>query len=205
MPDDSASPNPIAATVAREILGAVDGLVALRQPAYLAAVARAAELLLDCVRRDGRIYIFGNGGSASDAQHIAAELIGRYKTERRPIGAVALTTDTSVLTAWSNDYEYETVFARQLAGLARPGDIAWGLSTSGNSPNVLRAFEVAADMGVHTLALTGRSGGRMAEIADCAVVVPLTDTPRIQEAHLITYHTLCEVLDHAFDSAGSAA
>jgi D-sedoheptulose 7-phosphate isomerase len=143
----------------------------------------------------------GNGGSAADAQHIAAELIGRYKLERRGLPAIALTTDSSILTAWSNDYSFDTVFSRQVEALANPGDIVWGISTSGNSKNVILAFEAARDRGISTMGLLGRDGGKLAPLSDYAMIVPLPHTDQIQAAHLLTYHALCAELDRAFEHA----
>lgn len=162
---------------------------------YGDSVAIAINLLATCFSRGNKVLIFGNGGSAADAQHIAAELIGRYKRERRALAAIALTTDTSVLTAWSNDYAYDTVFARQVEGLGRQGDVAWGLSTSGNSRNVILGLAKAKEQGLHTIAFTGRDGGKISPMVDCAVNVPVQETARIQESHMITYHVICEMLD----------
>lgn len=164
-------------------------------PEYGDSVARAVEMLAECFAQGRKVLLFGNGGSAADAQHIAAELIGRYKRERRALAAIALTTDTSVLTAWSNDYTYETVFERQVEGLGQPGDVAWGISTSGNSRNVILGLAKARGMGLKTLAFTGRDGGAIAPQVDCCVNVPAKETARIQESHMITYHVICEMLD----------
>lgn len=156
------------------------------------------EELERCLKSNGKILIFGNGGSAADAQHIAAELIGRFRRERRALPAIALTTDSSVLTAWANDYEYDSIFARQIEGLGRQGDVAWGISTSGNSRNVVLAMEKAKELGLRTAALTGHDGGAVKALCDVSITVPLYDTPRIQEAHLIIYHHVCEYLDRVF-------
>jgi D-sedoheptulose 7-phosphate isomerase len=165
---------------------------------FLAGVAPVARALADSIRSGGKLLIMGNGGSAADAQHIAAELVGRFKLERRALPAIALSTDTSILTAWSNDYSFETVFSRQVEALARPGDVVWGISTSGNSANVVRAFEAARERGVTTFGLLGRDGGALAALSDLAIVVPLAETDRIQAAHLLIYHALCAHLDQAF-------
>lgn len=186
--------------LADEIRQTIAGLSRAMTEDYLAQVTRVAEVLTQSIRSGGKVLIMGNGGSAADAQHIAAELIGRYKIERRALPAIALTTDTSILTAWSNDYSYETVFSRQVEGLARPGDIVWGISTSGNSGNVVRAFEAARAVGATTVGLLGRDGGKLAPLSDHAMIVGLDATDQIQTAHLLTYHAICAHLDHAFAS-----
>lgn len=168
---------------------------------YLDQVRAVAAVLVTAMHSGGKLLIMGNGGSAADAQHIAAELIGRYKVERKALPAIALTTDSSILTAWSNDYSYDTVFSRQVEGLARPGDIVLGISTSGNSGNVVCAFEAARAMGVTTIGLLGRDGGKLAALCDHAMIVPLQATDQIQTAHLLTYHALCGELDRAFGPA----
>src|SRR5436853_6224702 len=144
-------------------------------------VARAAEVLIQAVRADGKILIFGNGGSAADAQHIAAELVNRLNYDRPPIAAIALTTDTSILTSVGNDSSFEDLFARQIIALGRKGDVAIAISTSGNSPNVLRAVEAAREIGIKTIALSGRDGGKLATATDLALVVESKATQRIQE------------------------
>lgn len=154
--------------------------------------------LVDTLKAGGKVLLCGNGGSAADAQHIAAELVGRYKTARSGLPALALTTDTSALTAIANDFGYEQVFARQVEGLARPGDVLIGISTSGNSANVLKAVEKAKAMGVYTIGLLGGSGGALATATDQAMVVPSPDTPRIQECHILLGHIWCQMIDDAF-------
>lgn len=181
-----------------EIRNTIAAVSSAMTDAYIADVARAANVLAGAIRSGGKLLIMGNGGSAADAQHIAAELIGRYKVERKALPAIALTTDSSILTAWSNDYSYDTVFSRQVEGLARPGDVVWGISTSGNSKNVVLAFEAARTLGVTTVGLLGRDGGKLATLSDYAMIVGLQDTDRIQTAHLLTYHALCAELDRAF-------
>ena len=143
------------------------------------------------------IFFFGNGGSAADSQHLAAEMVGRFTLERRALPAIALTTDTSILTSIGNDYGFEKIFVRQIQGLGRPGDIAIGLSTSGNSPNVLLAMDAAREQGMVTVALTGKGGGRMAECAHFCLRVPATDTARIQENHITIGHLICQGVDEA--------
>ncbi len=158
-------------------------------------VAAAAQMLAQVLRGGGRVFIFGNGGSAADAQHLAAEFINRFEVERPPLAAVALTTDSSVLTSIANDYDFNEIFAKQLQGLGRAGDAAWGISTSGASPNVVRALEAARELGMKTLALTGRDGGVLAGRADIALVVRSQSTARIQEVHLVVGHALCDLVD----------
>jgi D-sedoheptulose 7-phosphate isomerase len=160
-------------------------------------IATAAELMTRSLRSGGKIMFCGNGGSAADAQHLAAELMGRYLKDRAPLPALALTVDTSALTAIANDYGYDEVFARQLRGIGRRGDVLVGLSTSGNSANVVRAFEAARDLGVVTLALTGDPGGRMAEIADHVIRAPAARTNSIQEMHIVIGHMLCGFVEEA--------
>ncbi|MEH6649134.1 MAG: D-sedoheptulose 7-phosphate isomerase [Motiliproteus sp.] len=158
-------------------------------------VIRLAEAMLDCLRGGGKVLWMGNGGSAADAQHMAAELMVRYKAERGPLASIALTTDTSLITAHSNDYSFETLFSRQVEGLARAGDLVIGISTSGNSGNIIKAVEQAQQMGVKTATLLGRDGGKLGQLADVSVIVPCDETARIQEAHIFIGHWLCEVLD----------
>ena len=158
-------------------------------------VEKAARLLSETLKRGGKILLFGNGGSAADAQHLAAELVNRFQIERPPLAALALTTDTSVLTSIANDYDFLEVFAKQIKALGRPGDAALGLSTSGNSVNVVRALEAARQLGLATLALSGGDGGPVAAAADLAIVVPSRNTPRIQEVHITVGHVLCDLVD----------
>jgi D-sedoheptulose 7-phosphate isomerase len=147
------------------------------------------------VRRGGKILLFGNGGSASDAQHIAAELVVRYKNNRLPIAAVALTTDTSTLTACANDLGYDAIFERQIEAIGRKGDVAFAISTSGRSPNVLRGLRQARDMDLHTVGLSGGIGGEMRDVCDSLIVVPSSITSRIQEMHITIGHMLCKALE----------
>jgi D-sedoheptulose 7-phosphate isomerase len=157
--------------------------------------AQAAELLIAALRGGGTIYVCGNGGSAADAQHIAGELVGRFLRERQALACVALTTNSSLLTCIGNDYGFDEVFARQVRALARPGDALWAISTSGNSPNILRAAEAARQRGAKVLAMTGRSGGRLKDLADVALCVPADSTPRIQQGHLALLHLLCGLVE----------
>jgi len=162
-----------------------------------ATVAAAADLVIQGLRNGGKVLFCGNGGSAADCQHLAAELAGRYLRDRAPMAAVALTVDSSILTAVANDYSYDEVFARQVRGLGRPGDVLVGISTSGNSRNVVAALEAARAIGMHCIGLTGAGGGRMKELCDVCVCVPSTDTPRIQEMHIAAGHMMCELVETA--------
>jgi D-sedoheptulose 7-phosphate isomerase len=160
-------------------------------------IGDAARRLVECYRGGGKILVMGNGGSAADAQHFAAELVGRYKRERRALPAIALTTDTSILTSVSNDYSYEDVFSRQVEAHARPGDVVIGISTSGNSPNVCRALRAAKEKGAVTVVLGGGTGGKMKELADVVLIAPSSDTPRIQEAHITMIHIICDLVEES--------
>jgi len=157
-------------------------------------VAKAAMQIVTTLRGGGKVLFCGNGGSAADAQHLAAEFTGRYLKERRALPALALHANTSSLTAIGNDYGFDFVFARQLEALGKEGDVLVGISTSGNSRNVLRAMEVAKSKSIYTIALTG-SGGKMKDLADCAICIPSTETPRIQECHILTGHIICEIAE----------
>ena len=162
-------------------------------------VAHGVVAMTDCLRAGGKIMACGNGGSAADAQHFAAELIGRFERERQELAAIALTTDTSILTAIGNDYSYDDIFSKQVRGLGKSGDILIGISTSGNSKNVVKAIEAAKKMGIKILALTGNGGGKIAELlddADIHLCAPSTRTARIQETHLVLIHSLCDGVDH---------
>ncbi|WP_066351160.1 D-sedoheptulose 7-phosphate isomerase [Aliarcobacter skirrowii] len=159
-------------------------------------LAEASQLVVETLRNGNKILICGNGGSAADAQHIAAELTGRYKTERRGLPGIALTTDTSALTAIGNDYGYDRVFDRQVESLANKGDLVIGISTSGNSKNVVNALKLGKKLGCKTLGLSGRDGGAMNEVCDINLVVPSNNTPRIQEMHILFGHTICQIIDN---------
>jgi D-sedoheptulose 7-phosphate isomerase len=150
------------------------------------------------LKSGGKILIFGNGGSAADAQHIAAELVGRYKAERKGLAAIALTTDTSALTSIGNDYGYKRVFDRQVEALANKGDAVIGISTGGSSANVISALNLANKLGCKTIGLSGRDGGEMNTLCDINLVVPAEDTPRIQEMHIVIGHTICHLIDQEF-------
>ena len=158
---------------------------------------RMADMLVESLRAGGKVLIFGNGGSAADAQHIAGELLGRFRRERPAFAALALSTDTSTITAIGNDYSFDQIFARQIEGLIRPEDVAWGLSTSGNSTNVVLALQAAHDRGAKTLAFTGGDGGQMTKVADMCLLVPGRQSFRIQEAHQLAYHILCDLVESA--------
>ncbi len=158
-------------------------------------IIQAVESIRGLLSRNGKILFFGNGGSAADSQHIAAEFIGRFKKERRSLPAIALTTDSSILTALGNDYGFDVIFARQIEGLGNRGDMAFGISTSGNSRNVIEGINQAKKMGLQTISLTGCGGGKLAPLTDISIIVPSTETARIQESHLCIAHTICELVE----------
>jgi D-sedoheptulose 7-phosphate isomerase len=158
-------------------------------------VERAAQAIQKALQRDGKILLFGNGGSAADAQHIAAEFVGRFARDRDPLPAIALTTNASILTAVGNDYGFEQVFARQIRALGRRADVAVAISTTGRSPNVVAGIRAAKKLGLTTIGLTGGDGNRLARMVDIALVVPSTNTARIQECHVTLGHILCEIID----------
>jgi D-sedoheptulose 7-phosphate isomerase len=184
------TPSPQYAQALRDHLDTMLGVEALAVP-----VQRAAELMARTLREGGKLMFCGNGGSAADCQHLAAEFIGRFVNDRAPLAALALTTDTSTLTCVSNDYAFDRVFERQVIGLAHPGDCLIGISTSGNSANVLRAVEAARSRGVHCIGLLGRDGGALAPLCDPAIVVSASATARIQEAHIFIGHMLCALVE----------
>ncbi len=161
-------------------------------------IERASLLAIETLKKGNKILLCGNGGSAADAQHIAAELSGRYKSDRGGLSGIALTTDTSALTAIANDFGFERVFERQVEALARSGDLLIGISTSGNSPNILLALQKAKELGCQTLGLSGRDGGAMNQLCNLNIVIPSSDTPRIQEMHILIGHTICQAIDDAF-------
>ena len=161
-------------------------------------LAEASRMVLETFKNGNKVLFCGNGGSAADAQHISAELTGRYKTERKGLPAIALTTDTSALTAISNDYGYNRVFDRQVEALVREGDLVVGISTSGESLNIISALLLAKDMGAKTLGLSGKDGGKMNYVCDLNLVVPSDDTPRIQEMHILIGHIICQAVDDGF-------
>lgn len=159
-------------------------------------LGQASAMAVEVLKRGNKVLLCGNGGSAADAQHIAAELTGRYKTERRGLPGIALTTDTSALTAISNDYGYDRVFDRQVEALANKGDLLIGISTSGNSTNIISALKLAKELGCATLGFSGRDGGAMNEVCDINLVVPSNNTPRIQEMHILFGHIICQIIDN---------
>jgi D-sedoheptulose 7-phosphate isomerase len=169
----------------------------LSDSAFLQQVTRMGHLLIDRYQAGNKLLIAGNGGSAADAQHIAAEFVSRFNFDRPGLPAMALTTDTSILTAVGNDYGYDQLFRRQLEANGQHGDVFLGISTSGNSPNILQALEAAKIKGITTFGMTGKTGGKMRELCDYCLCVPSADTPRIQEAHILIGHTLCAMVESA--------
>ena len=172
----------------REVMALIENQMAER-------LAAAVDLVVSALAGGNKLLVMGNGGSAGDAQHLAAEIVGRFKLERRALPAIALTTDTSILTAIGNDYGFEQVFRRQVEALAAPGDVVIGISTSGNSPNVLAALTLARDTGCRTIGFLGRDGGTIAPVVDLDLTVPCQDTPRIQEGHITMIHILCDLVE----------
>lgn len=167
----------------------------LNSPETLSAIAEVSELLVKAFRQSNKVLLFGNGGSAADAQHIAAEFVGRFAFDRPALSALALSVNTSCITAIGNDYGFEQVFSRQIEALGRAGDVALGISTSGNSPNIIRALSVAKTMGLHTIALTGCLGGKVRNEVDHCICVPSNVTPRIQECHILIGHIISELVE----------
>jgi D-sedoheptulose 7-phosphate isomerase len=158
-------------------------------------IEASAKLIIEALNNGNKLLTFGNGGSAADAQHIAAEFIGRYRINRKALPAIALTTDSSILTCLSNDFGFDTVFARQIEGLANKGDILLGISTSGNSKNIVEGFKKGKEIGCKTIGLLGCGGGSIAQLADIPIVVPSNDTPRIQESHITIGHIICGLIE----------
>ena len=169
-----------------------------RMRANLGTALVAAETMSEALKAGRKLLVFGNGGSASDAQHMSAELVGRFQRERAALAAIALTTDTSILTSVANDYSFKQVFARQVEALGQPGDVALGISTSGESPNVVLALQVAKTRGLKAIALTGRDGGSVGRAADIHVNVPDQSAARVQEVHRTLIHVMCEIIEDAF-------
>jgi D-sedoheptulose 7-phosphate isomerase len=167
----------------------------LADPGLVRDIGRGALMTADCLRAGGAVLVFGNGGSAADAQHIAAELVGRFAMERKGLRAVALTTDTSIMTSVANDYRFEDVFSRQIEALGKPGDVAIAILTSGNSPNILGAIDTARGIGLKVIGLAGKDGGKMRGRCDLLIVAPSDETPRIQEAHSLIYHIICGLVE----------
>jgi D-sedoheptulose 7-phosphate isomerase len=164
-----------------------------------------AQWLIETMKSGNKLLIFGNGGSAADAQHMAAEFVNRFLIDRPPLAAIALTTDSSILTSIGNDFSFDDIFSKQIQALGKPGDLVLGISTSGNSPNVIRAVETAQAMGIRTAALTGNKGGALIGIADLTLNVPSQSTPAIQEAHVWVEHLLCRIVDEALYGRGVSA
>lgn len=181
----------------REHISLFDGLSAIQRD-----VEDAAETIVRCLAQGNKLMLCGNGGSAADSQHIAAELTGRFVKDRRPLAAMALTTDSSALTCIANDYDFEEVFARQVEGLGQPGDCLLAISTSGMSGNVVRAIETAQRLQIATVGLTGRGGGSLGNLCDTAIVVPSAITARIQEVHIFVGHVLCALVEDGLARAG---
>jgi D-sedoheptulose 7-phosphate isomerase len=154
-----------------------------------------AQLMIDCLKKDGKVIVFGNGGSASDSQHIAAELVGRFKKDRSALAGIALTTNTSILTSLANDYGYDVVFSRQVEALGKKNDVVLGISTSGKAKNVALGIKQAKKMGIKTVALSGGDGGDIVKLADVSLLVPSKITARIQEAHITIAHIICEMIE----------
>jgi D-sedoheptulose 7-phosphate isomerase len=182
-------------SVAEALQVAAEHLDRVRRSDYPACVEAAIDLLEAAFVAGRTLFVFGNGGSAADAQHLCAELVGRFEQSRAPIAAVALGTNTALLTAWSNDVGFGDVFARQIEALGRPGDVALGISTSGESENVVRGLQRARESGLRTVALTGAGGGRAGTVCDVLLAVPVRETARVQEVHLVTYHAMCAALE----------
>jgi D-sedoheptulose 7-phosphate isomerase len=164
----------------------------------MATLQEITQLLIQTLAAGRKVLIFGNGGSAADSQHIAGELVSKFRRERQALPAIALTTDTSILTSIGNDYGFDYLFARQIEALGQAGDVAWGISTSGNSPNVLRAVKTAREQGLITLGFTGQDGGELKNLVDICFCVPSPSTPRIQEVHITVAHALCELVERTF-------
>lgn len=167
-------------------------------------IAAAVETTVAALRAGNKLLVMGNGGSAADAQHFVAEIVGRFKMERKALPAIALTTDTSILTAIGNDYGYDLVFKRQVEAHARPGDVVVGISTSGNSPNVLQALTLAREMGCRTMGLLGKDGGAIKGVSDIDLTVRYDDTPRVQEGHITIIHIICDLVEKKLFSKGMA-
>jgi len=182
-------------SIARIIKESARACSSLLTESNLHLIEEATKEIVASLKNDGKVIVFGNGGSASDSQHMVAELVGRFKNERRALAAIALTVNTSILTALSNDYDYSIVFKRQLEALARPDDVVIGISTSGKAENVIAGLKTAKEMGLRTIALTGKDGGSIKDIAGVTIIVKADDTPRIQEAHILLIHILCEMVE----------
>jgi len=188
--------NDFEARVSRSIQASIavkDRLLA--SPGIVSIVARTSEILLDAFQQGNKVLLFGNGGSAADAQHIAAEFVGRFAFDRPSLPALALSVNPSSVTAIGNDYGFDLIFSRQIEALGRAGDVAVGISTSGNSPNVVRAMSAAKKIGLHTIALTGCTGGELKNVVDFCICVPSNETPRVQECHILIGHIISELVE----------
>lgn len=191
--------SPDHALIASKLQEHLDVTAALRD--HIQPIAAAAEQIRATLQRGGKILLCGNGGSAADAQHIAAELVGRFETQRKGLPAIALTTDSSILTSVGNDYGFEHIFSRQVESFAQAGDLLIGISTSGRSGNVLRAVEAASTLGCKTIGLLGGTGGDLAQRVDIGIIVPSPNTARVQECHILIGHIWCNLVDSAFSAA----
>jgi D-sedoheptulose 7-phosphate isomerase len=179
-------------------------MAAVAESTYPQSIGRAVDLICEAFTSGRKLLVFGNGGSSADAQHFSAEFVGRFSAERRALPAIALTTNQAILTAWSNDYSFDDVFARQIEALGSAGDVAFGISTSGMSANVVNALTRARDLGLRTVGLTGTGGGKLAPLCDVLLAVPLTATARIQEVHLVTYHAICAAVEARIIAPGAS-
>jgi D-sedoheptulose 7-phosphate isomerase len=186
------------ADISGEIQESIDVKKQLLAGPAIELIALMARRIAERLKAGNKLIVFGNGGSAADAQHIAAELVGRYRLERKGLAAIALTANTAVLTAVANDYGFEEVFARQVSALGKSGDVVLAISTSGTSPNVLKGLEVARRFGLHTIGLSGQSGGRLVESTELCVCVPSRVTARVQEAHILLGHILCGLIEKLY-------
>lgn len=172
-------------------------------PSLLSQISKISSVIIEAYRKKNKVILFGNGGSAADAQHVAGELVNRLQMEREALPAIALTTDSSVLTSIANDYDYSRIFARQMEAFAKEGDVAIGISTSGSSPNVIEAVKVAKEKGAKTVGFTGNKGGKLAELVDFVIRVPSDETPRIQESHITIFHIICCLVEKELFENGS--
>lgn len=172
-------------------------------PSLLSQISKISSVIIEAYRKKNKVILFGNGGSAADAQHVAGELVNRLQMEREALPAIALTTDSSVLTSIANDYDYSRIFARQMEAFAKEGDVAIGISTSGSSPNVIEAVKVAKEKGAKTVGFTGTKGGKLAELVDFVIRVPSDETPRVQESHITILHIICCLVERELFGNGS--
>lgn len=189
-------------SISEQLRASSDVKLALLE-SHIGVIGQIADSICQALKAGGKVMLFGNGGSAADAQHIASELVGRYKIERPAMSALALTTDTSLLTALSNDYDFNQVFVRQVQSMTRPCDVIVGITTSGKSANVLNALREGSRLGAKTVCFSGMDGGPCAEAADISLIVPSSDVPRIQEAHITVGHIVCHLVEEEMFAAGS--